>query len=827
MTSKQKRQSEVAVLWIAISLAVSVAAHMLGIFLDQHLGSWRWSHAPFHSFVETSGACIGVAVAGLLIMMHGLGRGTNFNLVLAFGLIAMSLLDAGHALVNVGKSFVWLHSIATFAGGCLFALVCFPQRFGQRSMMVPMTICLSMIGLGGLTFLAPQWVPQMVVDGEFTFVAKTLNIGGGILMLCGAAKLAFSYYQSLNRDDLLFSVHCLLFGGAAIMFEQSQLWDFSWWWWHVLRLMAYVVALVFAIESLYRIQTELIDSRTRMEAAYHEASRKATEISRRFAVLESAIDNHSICSITNERGIILDVNEGFCNIAGYRRHELIGNNHRIVNSGHHPLPFWKQMWGTISRGKVWNGEICNRTKDGSLYWVASTIIPVINDNGKIEKYISLRFDITKQKMAESELKKAIHELEKHTAIAQTLAAQAEQASLSKSEFLANMSHEIRTPLSAILGYSDLLLNDHDVHDNPERRDEAIQTIQRNGKHLLAIINDILDMSKIESGKLQIEMIPTSPSQIVSEVVQLLLGRAQGKGIQLCAKFETPIPETIQTDPTRLRQVLLNLVGNAIKFTEFGRVEIQVAYHASEESIQFCVVDTGIGMTPDQLEVIRKFAAFSQADASTSRKFGGTGLGLRISNSLTRLMRGSLSVDSTEGIGSIFTAKFGAGDMTNVRMILPDMETAPSSSGKDQHESEAYLPQTTLQGLKILYAEDGPDNQRLVSFLLKKSGAIVDVVENGRIAVETLLDENGTSYDVVLMDMQMPEMDGYEATRVLRQQGFAQPIVALTAHAMSSDQEKCLSAGCDDFATKPIDRQKLIATIAKCAQERSRSTGLVS
>ncbi|NOY28996.1 MAG: response regulator, partial [Planctomycetes bacterium] len=276
---------------------------------------------------------------------------------------------------------------------------------------------------------------------------------------------------------------------------------------------------------------------------------------------------------------------------------------------------------------------------------------------------------------------------------------------------------------------------------------------------------------------------------------------------------------IVSDPTRLRQIIVNLVGNAIKFTEVGSVTIWISLGPQQRQINFAVTDTGIGMTQEQRDAIARFDAFSQADGSTTRKFGGSGLGLRISNSLAQILGGGVEVESKEGIGSTFTASIDPGDLDGVRMLTSE-EIATRT---EQVAAEKRLPSIAeegkpLQGMRILLAEDGPDNQRLIAFILKKAGAEVEVAENGRIAMEKiyLAIDLEIPFDLVLMDMQMPELDGYEATRQLRREHYTGPVIALTAHAMADDRQKCLDAGCDDYATKPLDRAKLIETIRRYA-----------
>lgn len=394
-------------------------------------------------------------------------------------------------------------------------------------------------------------------------------------------------------------------------------------------------------------------------------------------------------------------------------------------------------------------------------------------------------------------------------------AAAEGASQAKSEFLSNMSHEIRTPLTAILGWAEVLGATALESGWAEDSVQAVCTIQRNGEHLLEVINGILDLSKIEAGKFQLELSRCSPRAVVEEVAALMQVRAKAKGLLLETAYDPPMPAMIRTDPTRLRQVLINLVGNAIKFTETGYVRVATRLmkeSGGEPAIQFDVIDTGIGMNTEQMS--RLFHAFTQVDNSTTRPYQGTGLGLAISKRLTELMGGRIVVESAPGRGSTFRVTIATGLINEFEPEIPPA----ARSGARLPATEAILSAATDEPLhaRILLAEDGPDNQRLIAFLLQKAGAEVVVAGNGRRAVAKVLEamHAGAPFDVVLMDMQMPEMDGYAATQMLRREGIDVPIVALTAHAMSGDREKCIAAGCNEYLTKPISRSKLIAVICK-------------
>ena len=377
---------------------------------------------------------------------------------------------------------------------------------------------------------------------------------------------------------------------------------------------------------------------------------------------------------------------------------------------------------------------------------------------------------------------------------------AQEASRLKSEFLAHTSHEIRTPMTALVGYTELL-GDPDL--SPAERAEGLATVRRNGEHLMTIVNDILDLSKIESGRMTIERMACSPFALVAEVTAVLRPRAAHDGLDVEVGYRSPLPETIETDPTRLRQILLNLVGNAIKFTPRGSVRLEVG-PVEDTRLCFEVIDTGIGLDAEQQA--RLFTAFSQADASTTRRFGGTGLGLAISKRLAGMLGGDLRVRSVPGEGSTFTLTIDVGSLAGVRLLdrPPEVRAAAERPEPSADERQA------LRG-RILLAEDGLDARRLLARHLRAAGAEVETAENGLVACEFALRaaEAGAPYDLILMDMQMPELDGYAAAARLRAAGYRGPIVALTAHAMEDERARCLGAGCDGFATKPILRRTLI------------------
>jgi signal transduction histidine kinase/CheY-like chemotaxis protein/HPt (histidine-containing phosphotransfer) domain-containing protein len=383
--------------------------------------------------------------------------------------------------------------------------------------------------------------------------------------------------------------------------------------------------------------------------------------------------------------------------------------------------------------------------------------------------------------------------------------EAEAATAAKSQFLANMSHEIRTPLTALIGFADLLAAPRVTES--ERLNYAL-VIRRNGEHLLSVINDILDLSKIEAGKLTVEHVDCSPVQILGEVASLMRVRAIEANLDFEVGLDTPIPSKIRSDPTRLRQSVLNLVGNAIKFTEKGSVHVTGRFEAPHLSI--VVRDTGVGMRSEQ--IARLFQPFEQVDASMSRRFGGTGLGLAICRRIAVALGGDVRVESEPGSGSTFTLTTSV-EVPDGTPMIDRLIDVPSP------QAARPTPQLALSG-RVLLAEDGPDNQLLVTTLLRRHGLDVTVVGNGQLAVEAAL--RGAPFDVILMDMQMPILDGYQAVAKLRREGYTRPIIALTAHAMESERDRCLAAGCSGYIPKPIDRAVLLSTIAESLPSSSRS-----
>ncbi len=660
---------------------------------------------------------------------------------------------------------------------------------------------------------------------------------------------------------------------------------------------------------------------------YIRLNNRSTELRtalKNLKLLKYALDQHAIVSIANVRGNISYVNDRFCEISGFKREELIGKNHRIVKSNEHSPRFYRNMWQTITRGDMWHGELKNAVKSGGHYWVYATIVPFLDDFGKPDQYISIRTDITSQKKMESDLSRQQHELMEAKLIA-------EEASNSKSMFLANMSHEIRTPMNAIIGMAHLALQT----DLNKRQRDYVEKIHQAGNALIGIINDILDFSKIEAGKLSVEMTNFTLSDVLDNVSTVISPLAAKKNLEILLEVASRIPNTLIGDPLRLSQIIVNLASNAVKFTESGDIKINIIEEQREDrrvKLRFMVKDQGIGMTQEEIE--RLFQAFSQADGSTTRRFGGTGLGLTISKQLVEMMDGEINVSSSPGEGSsfYFTAWFDVSPDAMEPSLLPtaieglrilvaegressrqalimaisslpvDVVTAVSKQELIEELKEADYQENPidlvivnhplrgcgveevakairlnsggqvpckilvthhtdvanisvvdeldtidrtivkpinpshlvniifsifdkthevkdrqsdtdhkrLSGMRVLVAEDNLVNQQIAQEVLQIQGAVVTIANNGLEAINLLEDQGLSAFDVVLMDLEMPEMNGHEATKKLRsEERFkALPIVAMTAHASIEEQEICKNEGMDAHLAKPVEPEKL-------------------
>ena len=517
-----------------------------------------------------------------------------------------------------------------------------------------------------------------------------------------------------------------------------------------------------------------------------ESERKAveTELHKLFTAVEQCEET---IVITDAMGNIEYANPAFEKISGYSTAEAIGENPRILQSGEHDTAFYQQLWATVSSGMSWRGQFHNRRKDGTLFWESAVISPVLNEKGEIANYVTVKEDITQRKIRDAELRQAL--------------SLAESASRVKSEFLAVMSHELRTPLNGVLGFSELL---RDTPLVPEQA-EYLKTIQESGNHLLKIVNDILDFSSIEKGGMHLEYSTFMVSEMITESCWIARKLAAAKGLDFHCERDPSLPLRITGDLRRIAQILVNLLDNAVKFTNKGEVAIHIkpGLQEGKATLDFAVMDTGPGIPREMLEML--FLPFTQADSTLQRQYDGTGLGLAISNRLAENMGGTIDVLSIEGKGSTFTFR------------LP-LDAHLQASETD---ADAITPNVPASGARVLVVEDERINRRLASKMLDSLGYLVEHAANGREAVAAA---TGGDFCVILMDVQMPIMDGLEATRAIRQReagGRRVPIIALTANVMPGDREKCLTAGMDDFLSKPFKRNDLAIALSRHACQCSQ------
>lgn len=514
--------------------------------------------------------------------------------------------------------------------------------------------------------------------------------------------------------------------------------------------------------------------------------------------------------LDTQKNIVL-ANESFAGIIGAAPEKLLGqkveNFKWLKSSGEEEEAEWIDLqegdatpWdNAFATSNVQIGDVLKLDRgDGDLRSFMINCSPVFGANDKVAGVLASFDDITLMEQKEVELRQS--------------KLMAEEANKAKSEFLANMSHEIRTPMNAILGFTEVLKRGYDKDQKASAK--YLNTISSSGKHLLELINDILDLSKVEAGNIEVEVMEVAAHKIVTDVLEIMRVRADEKGLQLEFEVEGNIPERINTDPGRLRQILTNLLGNAIKFTDQGTVKVRVSCERTKSQSFMCfdVTDTGIGMTEEQATNV--FNPFVQADSSITRRFGGTGLGLTISKKFAEALGGDITVSSVPGRGSTFSVTLDTGDISGVDWIgIGDIETAINE------ESVQQTTEWVFPDVSVLVVDDGEENRNLLDVVLSDLGLQVDVATNGREAVEAVAKK---VYGIVLMDVQMPEMDGYTAARIMREQSVNIPLIALTAHAMVGAEQECLDAGYSGYMSKPINIDKLVDLLARELQAEKAS-----
>jgi PAS domain S-box-containing protein len=544
----------------------------------------------------------------------------------------------------------------------------------------------------------------------------------------------------------------------------------------------------------------------------HEAEQQAHKLLQ--AVEQSPVS----IVITTREGLIEYVNPRFSKVTGYSAREVLGQNPRILQSGETPPETYRELWQTLLAGGEWRGVLRNRRKNGELFWEEASMSPILDDTGQTTHFIAVKEDITERWHINEELQQHRAHLEElvaqRTADLSAALEAAKAADQAKDVFLAHVSHELRTPLNAVIGLSDLARR---LSTDPRQQD-YLDKATGAGRTLAGIINDLLDLSKISASRMELETTTFSLRRLIQRSKSVMAHRADEKGLILMERIGDEVPDVLMGDPLRIEQILLNLLSNAIKFTPAGRVELRIGLDACVEN-RIClgidVEDTGIGLTEDS--ITRLFQPFAQADASMSRRFGGTGLGLALCKRLAELMDGDIGVTSREGVGTTFHVSLwlSLGDAAD----LPEAARTASKDALPASYGDAH----------VLVVDDQPLNREVVAALLAEVGVVAEMARNGQEALDILRAAGPQAFDLVLMDIQMPIMDGLAATREIRDwEGYADlPIIAMTAHTMQHEREISSAAGMNDHIGKPFDTIAFFQLLAHWipATKHRRPTGL--
>jgi PAS domain S-box-containing protein len=662
-----------------------------------------------------------------------------------------------------------------------------------------LTLLCVLLVLGRTLPVAQQWLPEAMLAGrDINAVTLSEYLLAGLWMFA-ALLLALASPRSRNPDSVAWLAIAAWELGLAELF--FTLHDDSGDWF---KLLGHVYQ-AFAYLAVYR--AAFGNDAWALFNRFDDKQVNPTELKRpdpdhekaedRLRKLSMAVEqNPTSVLITDLDGRIEYVNQTFIDITGYTAEECIGRNPRMLRSGKTSQQVYQDMWRALTSGQSWHGELINLRKNGEEYIEQAHVSPIRQADGKVTHYLGIKLDITEHKRVEAELHRHREQLEhlvrERTVELETARSEAERLTRVKSAFLANMSHEIRTPLGAVLGLARIGARDSTAPDSAQTFTRILQA----GQHLLGVINDILDFSKIEAGKLEVEAKPFCLTDVIDDAVALVSERAKEKSLSLSVTASDDLPQWVLGDRLRVEQVLLNLLGNAVKFTDRGKVSLRVTRVA--EQIQFAIQDSGIGMSPEQQAKL--FKPFEQAQEDASRRAGGTGLGLAISKTLISMMGGDVAVRSTLGQGSCFT----------VRLPLPAVESELDRPAMEQpRETEQRLA-----GLRVLAVDDVDFNRLILEDLLVCEQAQVVMAEDGLQALAMIESAGADAFDVVLMDIEMPLMDGYETTERMREFAPNLPVIGLTAHAMSDVRDKCLTAGMVAHVSKPANADDLVATIRR-------------
>ncbi|HUX90058.1 MAG TPA: ATP-binding protein [Gallionellaceae bacterium] len=726
-----------------------------------------------HLLLDTINGILSLMLA-LFLLAEQSNIQPNVRKYLAIGFAFAAASELFHAFVGIEwegwfswisgnsstlRAATWPPSTYILPLSLVWAMWLMRRNSAMRPAVFAAGMGLATFSLYVLVFIFPPYFDTGVLGIQRPTQIPALFLLLVLIAYCWRERHRSSLFEGLAWMSVLLFFSDLFMLYATSPFEKFTMMA------HAGKLLAYTFLHVIQM----RLAVEDSQARGKAEAALMLEKKNLRDAMDELVFHQFAIDQHSIVGTTDVQGNITYANNSFCSISGYSREELMGQNHRLLKSGQHPTEFFRDMYRTIAAGDVWKGEICNRAKDGHLYWVMTTIVPVVDDQGKPKQYISLRSEITARKQVETELilyQDHLEELVAEQILDLKQAKEtAEAANRAKSEFLANMSHEIRTPMNGVVGVVDIL---QETQLTPAQQ-RMVHTIRTSSLALMGILGDILDLSKIEAGKLEIEKIPVNLRELVEGVAQLLAPTVADQDMDLIVFLPPEIPAWVSTDPGRLRQILFNLLSNAVKFTQSGenwrgqimlRVEMK-RLPDDREVLHFRIIDNGIGMS--QGTMAQLFRPFAQEDATTTRRFGGTGLGLSISKNLAELMQGQIYVSSVLGGGSEFTLE------------LP-LKVAPAS------HATAVL--SDLSGMKVLIVTDQPVYEEILSAYLNAVGAQIEVVPSQQAALN-VIHQSGEKGWEVLLDMTRESDTEPEIANSIRTLLPGLPIVPLVSRRISS------------------------------------------
>jgi PAS domain S-box-containing protein len=781
--------------------AICLVLPAMGIFVvTALLPQFQAENLPLHAVVESLGGLLALSIV-VILLVRRLRRPYERRFVwMSNAFVAMGVFDLFHAASSPGNNFVWLHILSSVAGGLLSALVWLPaRRIPSERAWLSLIVTFGMsLATGIFSSLFPTWQPAMLSSGQFTRTAWATSVLGGCGFALASGRFVLRFHRAWRLDDWLFAVMTQLFAGAALMFPLTVLWDGGWWWWHFLRMLAFLAGGAFAVATYLRTETHLTALNHRLAGLNRDLDRTVSE---RTAELRATQERFALAVRGSSDGLwdwnVLS-DEVYYSL---RFKELLGhtdddmeNTFAAFECRLHPddrQATLDAIRAHLQQRAPYDVQYRLRTKGGNYGWFRARGQAIWDERGRATRMAGAISDVTDRVRTLQALQAAKEG--------------AEAANRAKTDFLANMSHEIRTPLNAVIGMTELVL-DTELTDLQR---EYLTMVMESGEVLLATINEILDLAKIEAGKVQLEHVEFSLRDLLGDLMKSLAVRAHRKGLELAYDVEANVPDSLVGDVNRLRQIVLNLITNAIKFTEHGEVVVRVScvfHDPNRVTLHTEVTDTGIGIPAAKQVTI--FDAFTQADSSTTRRYGGTGLGLTICTRLVALMEGQIRVESEVGQGSTFSF--------TVNLGIADHEAKPSDR----------VELSELRGLPVLIVDDNATNRKILEEVLRHWGLAPHAVAGADEGLRLMRERSHTNEAIrlVLTDVNMPDVDGFTlCERIRNTPDLADTIiVVLTSGDRSDDVHRCRELRVSSYLLKPVKPSELLTVLQTVLGETAES-----